>query len=76
MSYRTHLTDEYGELYRVIRSVYDTSQADARTLIGDLTPDALYGVLACAQAEQHALYGIAYDQMHGTQLFADLPTSN
>ncbi|MCA1704281.1 MAG: hypothetical protein LC808_13875, partial [Actinobacteria bacterium] len=55
--------DQYGELYRALRSTHDTDPANARTLIGALTTDVLHHVRACAQAEQHDLYDVLSERI-------------
>lgn len=55
--------DQHGELYQALRSTYDTDPDAARILLADLDREALSGVMACAQAEQHDLYGIAADHL-------------
>lgn len=55
--------DQHGELYRHLRAIYDARPDGVRRQLGDLHPDALHGIMACAQAEQHDLYDLAAGQL-------------
>lgn len=59
MSMHDYNTTTYGRLFKVVSTLHDNDPVGAMAVLEELQPDAIEGILGCAQAEQHKVWGMA-----------------